>query len=297
MADIFIPQNSAFRSILPTGTNLDNVKDKGVYALSTNNTYTNSPVAYGTLEVISGTQANNTFLLQRLTSSIGVWSRFFTGQEWKDWYQESGQYSAPTYSSGILHYALNVAPTATVTIVSMRNFGTSDLPNANYIYGMAIITKRYDNTGIQVICYTDASEDYPIIRNTHNNGTWSGWAVVGGSAPKSVTATYSTTYFNTPVTNAVEISGYVVHVHFHAQIKADIANNAVTISGLPIPVCSGNRFTTEVCDDQYGNGGTFARGFLLNNNNDIDGRINQNGITGATGKYILYDFTYIAKTF
>jgi len=74
------------RGRLPSGTDLDDVKDSGSYMIGSGNTYTNLPsgVTYGLLEVVPSTIANET-LLQRITTTSNVYFRFYSHPTWYGW--------------------------------------------------------------------------------------------------------------------------------------------------------------------------------------------------------------------
>ena len=91
---------------------------------------------------------------------------------------------APTYANGILDYAINVAPLGT-TIVSPRNMGSDDLPNSNYVYGVAIIQKRSSGVA-SVTVFSDYSAGLPPINASYSSGGWVGWKYCGSVYVSSV---------------------------------------------------------------------------------------------------------------
>ena len=98
----------------------------------------------------------------------------------------------PTLNTGILSYALNIAPNGT-TVISPRNMSvTSELPNASYQYGTAIIAKR-SATALSVTLVTDANSS-AVATNAYNagNSAWVGWKMCGGAYFNNATTFWDT---------------------------------------------------------------------------------------------------------
>ena len=83
---------------------------------------------------------------------------------------------SPTYANGILDYAMTVAPIG-MSIICVRNMGTSDMPHDSYKYGVAIIAKRHASiVSVTLIC----DNNYPTVSNRNSDGSaWSGWSYGG----------------------------------------------------------------------------------------------------------------------
>ena len=181
MADIMLPYNGATRGTLPTNTDLDNVTDPGVYVLSSSNTYTNSPVNLGILEVLRSSTSSG-YRTQRISAGNEKhnWERFKQGSSgWTDWERIAvGNIEYPTYANGILDYALNVAKQG-VTVVSPRNMGYADFPSEVNMYGTAIILKR-SSAAISVTIISDSNQ-YETITNYYSSSTWHGWKYTSGA--------------------------------------------------------------------------------------------------------------------
>lgn len=86
--------NTAFVShgTLPTGTDLDTVRDVGVYLLASKNTYTHAPSTYGMLEVVNaiGQATSISTIMQRLTIKGKIYTRYNDGSSWYHWREFSG---------------------------------------------------------------------------------------------------------------------------------------------------------------------------------------------------------------
>ena len=193
MADIMLPYNGATRAVLANNTDLDDAINPGIYVISSSNTYTHSPVAFGMLEVTSSSTTSN-YRTQKISSyDEGNWTRYKYGSNgWSSWSRElEATIESPTYSNGILHYAYNVAPIG-ITVISPRNFSTSDMPDASFAYSTAIILKR-SNGAISVTLISD-SNNCPIATNAYsnNNSAWLGWKFQGSAYISSETNFYST---------------------------------------------------------------------------------------------------------
>lgn len=64
---------------------LNDIKNTGVYALGTSQTYQHAPAAYGVFEVYKPAPSNTVFMIQRLYTSTDMFYRFFDGSAWRDW--------------------------------------------------------------------------------------------------------------------------------------------------------------------------------------------------------------------
>ena len=181
MADIMLPYNGATRAVLATGSDLDSVTNPGIYVLSSGNTYTNSPVSLGMLEVIRSSTSSSYYTQRVASYDEGNWERFKKGSTgWSSWSRKlEATIESPTYSNGILHYAYNVAPLGT-TIVSPRNMNANELPESSFIYSTAIINKR-GATAISVTLINDNNYGSMAV-NTYSSGSnsWVGWKMCGG---------------------------------------------------------------------------------------------------------------------
>lgn len=86
--------NTAFVShgTLPSGTDLDTVRNVGVYLLASQNTYTHAPSTYGMLEVVNaiGQATSTSTIMQRLTITGKIYTRYNNGSSWYHWREFSG---------------------------------------------------------------------------------------------------------------------------------------------------------------------------------------------------------------
>ena len=78
---------------LPNNTDLNTVTTPGTYLIDGNNTYTNSPTSYGTLECIS--HRNDRVYMQRITNLSRIYWRYATNTsttppQWGSWYYVAG---------------------------------------------------------------------------------------------------------------------------------------------------------------------------------------------------------------
>lgn len=78
---------------LPNNTDLNTVTTPGTYLIDGNNTYTNSPTSYGTLECIS--HRNDRVYMQRITNLVRIYWRYATNAsttppQWGSWYYVAG---------------------------------------------------------------------------------------------------------------------------------------------------------------------------------------------------------------
>ena len=78
---------------LPNNTDLNDVTTPGTYLIDGNNTYTNAPSGYGTLECIS--HRNDRVYMQRITNLVRTYWRYArnsatTPYQWGDWYYIDG---------------------------------------------------------------------------------------------------------------------------------------------------------------------------------------------------------------
>ena len=86
--------NMAFVShgTLPSKTDLDTVRNVGVYLLTSQNTYTHAPSTYGMLEVVNaiGLATASSTVMQRITITGKIYTRYNNGSSWYHWREFSG---------------------------------------------------------------------------------------------------------------------------------------------------------------------------------------------------------------
>ena len=102
-------------------------------------------------------------------------------------------YTAPSGSS-IKQLAFNdsICPSNGVKWINLRNCSTSDLPNANAVYGLARVIRRVA-TVARVELYLDNGTTY-IATATDSGSTWTAWFEPNSQVTlKRKTKTYKTT--------------------------------------------------------------------------------------------------------
>lgn len=106
---------AGFRTVLPTGTDLDDATNAGIYTLSGNNNYTNLPpgITYGLLTVTKSSAGGGYILQKVITTNARTFARMNMGSTFTSWYEEVRD-TGPTRESFSFRG---------LTIVAVRNGG------------------------------------------------------------------------------------------------------------------------------------------------------------------------------
>ena len=71
---------------LPNGTDLNSVRNVGIYLIAGTNTYTNAPTRFGILEILNAVGTSSTsIVMQKITNTDTIYFRYYGGSSWYNW--------------------------------------------------------------------------------------------------------------------------------------------------------------------------------------------------------------------